>query len=130
MKENLLDSSKWSLRSPWVMGQLFVWGIILICSFIAALLMRYTTFDSSQLTTAAYGINALALFVGGFISGRKAGQRGWYYGGLQGIIYAAILLIIGFLAFDSGMVINPVLFMACAFGISAIGGVIGVNSGN
>lgn len=130
MKERIFDSSKWNLGSPWIIGQMIVWGVVLIGSLITAFLIRYSSLDSSLLPTIAYGINAGALMVGGFISGRKAGQKGWYYGGFQGLLYALIVILIGFLAFDSSMVINPVLFAISAFGISAIGGILGVNTGD
>ncbi|TCS96460.1 TIGR04086 family membrane protein [Hazenella coriacea] len=130
MKEMLLDSARRSWKSPLLLGQLFIWSLILLGSFMIALLIRYTSMGMDALPIIAYMINALALLIGGFVSGRRSKQRGWYYGGLQGIIYALLVMLIGFLAFDTAMVINPILFAISSFGISAIGGILGVNTGN
>ncbi|SEN35371.1 TIGR04086 family membrane protein [Lihuaxuella thermophila] len=127
-KEFFLGSVQRGWRSPWVAGQISIWGVVLVCSFITALMMKFTSLGSSQLPAISYAINALALLLGGFISGRKAGQRGWYYGGLQGLIYAVILVLISFLAYDSPMMINPLVFVICAFFASALGGIFGVNT--
>lgn len=129
-KESLFGSFKWGWRSPWVAGQICIWGVVLVCSFITALMLKFTSLGSSQLPAISYAINALALLLGGFVSGRKAGQRGWYYGGLQGIIYAVILVLISFLAYDSRMMINPLVFVICAFLAGALGGISGVNTKN
>lgn len=130
MKEMLLDSARRGWKSPLLLGQLYIWSLVLLGSFLIALLIRYTSLEMDALPIIAYLINALALLIGGFASGRRSQQRGWYYGGLQGIIYALLVMLIGFLAFDSAMVINPILFALSSFGISAIGGIIGVNTGN
>lgn len=130
MKEMLLDSARRGWKSPLLLGQLYIWSLVLLGSFLIALLIRYTSLEMDALPIIAYLINALALLIGGFASGRRSQQRGWYYGGLQGIIYALLVMLIGFLAFNSAMVINPILFALSSFGISAIGGIIGVNTGN
>ncbi|MBD1371722.1 TIGR04086 family membrane protein [Hazenella sp. IB182357] len=119
---------KSKLRSPLLLGQLIIWGIITLTSFFIAFLLRYTSFESVQVPMLAYATNFVSLLLGGFISGRFARAKGWLYGGIQGIIYALLLVIIGFLAFDTSLIINPLLFTICAFGLSAIGGIVGVNT--
>jgi len=128
MKEAWFDSAKKGWRSPWMIGQLFIWGIIFIGSFIAAVFLRYSSLESADIPFISYILNGLALFAGGFVTGKKSGKKGWYYGGVQGIIYAFILLLIGFLAFDSLTTVHPFMFSACSVGISSIGGIIGVNN--
>jgi putative membrane protein (TIGR04086 family) len=127
MRENMVGSVKWGLRSPWIAGQLYIWAIILVGSFIVALFMRYTSMKTDQLPLLVYTLNALSLLIGGFVSGKRAGQKGWAVGGIQGIIYALFLMLICFLSLDASISIHPGLLMLCAFGLSSIGGIFGVN---
>lgn len=115
-------------QSAWIAGQVAIWLLMLVGSFLVACLLQFTSFDASYLPLSAYILNALALLVGGWITGRKTKRKGWYFGGLQGVIYALCLLIIGFLAFDTMIRIHPFLFIICAFGLSAIGGIFGENT--
>jgi putative membrane protein (TIGR04086 family) len=128
VKENIIDSLKGGLRSPWIAGQLYIWTMILMGSFIIALFMRYTSMTTNQLPMLIYTLNALSLLTGGFVAGKRAGTKGWAVGGIQGIIYVLLLMLICFLSFDASMAIHPGLFMICAFGLSSIGGIFGVNT--
>lgn len=112
-------------RSPWVVGQLGIWGILLIGSFLVALFVRFPSFHSDYLPLSAYLVHALSLLGGGFLSGKIAGDKGWLIGGSQGVIYTLTLLMISFLAFDQMIKIHPLLMMICAFGLSSIGGILG-----
>ena len=66
-----------------------------------------------------------ALLTGGFTAGKIAGRKGWYYGGLQGILYTLFLLCFSFLALDQMIQLNPFLLAIFAFGLSSIGGIFG-----
>lgn len=113
------------LKSPWIAGQFTIWLLILTGSFLIACLLRFTSLNAEFLPIMAYSINALSIFTGGLIAGKSAGKKGWYYGGFQGVIYTLSLLLIGFLAFDQMIQINPFLFLVFAFGLGAIGGIWG-----
>lgn len=127
MKQSVFQSAKSGLNSPWIIGQCWIWGIILLGSFLLALLFNFTTFSSNQMPMFAYGLNICAILAGGFFTAKKSGKKGWYYGGLQGIIYTALIMLIGFLAFDARLNIHPLLFVTSAFGIGAVGGMMGVH---
>lgn len=116
-------------QNPWLAGQLLIWLIVIILSFGVALILRYTSMETSTLPTLTFFINAIALLSGGYIAGKKAGNKGWYFGGMQGVIYSILLALISFLAFDLEMRASLWVFLVCAFGISALGGIFGVNSG-
>jgi putative membrane protein (TIGR04086 family) len=128
MKETFLDMGKRGLSSPWLTGQLWIWGTVMAGSMATALLLRYSSLDSDLLPSIAYLLNALSLLAGGFMTGRKSGTKGWIHGGVQGLIYSAIILLLGFLAFDSSPTVHPLPFAICAFGLGALGGILGVNS--
>jgi putative membrane protein (TIGR04086 family) len=129
VKEDLMNAAKKGWKSPWIAGQLIIWLIVFILSVCTALLLRFTSLETSHLPTITFFINVISLFLGGWISGKKAGQKGWFYGGMQGIIYCLLLVLISFLAFDASMRVSPFVFGVCAFGVSALGGIFGVNWG-
>jgi putative membrane protein (TIGR04086 family) len=111
-----------------------LWGIVytivivLAGSLILALLLEWTTFSESQVPVVMYVINGIALLYGGFIAGRRSATRGWLSGALSGLGYALVMLIIGFLAFDMPMSTQAAAFLAIAVLLSALGGVLGINT--
>lgn len=126
MKQSFFQTAKNSLQSPWLLGQCWIWGIILLGSFLLAIVFNFTSFPSSQMNLFAYALNIVAISAGGFFTAKKSKQKGWLYGGLQGIIYSALIMMIGFLAFDAHLSIHPLIFVLGAFGFGAVGGMIGV----
>lgn len=113
------------LRSPWLSGQLIIWVCLFVGSLIVALLLHFTSFDDHYLPHSTYLLHAFALLTGGFTAGKIAGRKGWYYGGLQGILYTLFLLCFSFLALDQMIQLNPFLLAIFAFGLSSIGGIFG-----
>jgi putative membrane protein (TIGR04086 family) len=55
----------------------------------------YTSSDIASLGTLALSGTLLAIACGGFNAGRKAGRRGLVYGGLVGVIFAIVAIMIG-----------------------------------
>ncbi|MBA4548619.1 TIGR04086 family membrane protein [Thermoactinomyces intermedius] len=128
MKEAFFDSAKKGVRSPWLIGQCVIWGIVLLGSLIVTLFLQYSTLSSHRLPMIAYALNFAALLSGGFVTARKSEYRGWMAGGIQGIIYALIILLIAFLAFDSLTSIHPLWLSLFSFGGGALGGIMGVQT--
>ncbi|SHE46979.1 putative membrane protein, TIGR04086 family [Seinonella peptonophila] len=119
-----------SISSPWLNGQLIIWGILLASSLIVTCLLRFTPLSEKTLPSIAYIVNVISLFLGGYFSGKAAGTRGWLFGGLQGLIYATVLILIAFLAFDTVTQLHPTLLCIWGFVLSALGGILGVNQLN
>ncbi|WP_139490331.1 TIGR04086 family membrane protein [Brevibacillus dissolubilis] len=109
-------------------GLLFTFGLVLSGSLLTAMLLSFTELRESSLPYFTYAINALGLLVGGFVTGRRCGGRGWYYGGLTGSAYFILVLLIGFLGFDAPMQLSTLFYLLGAFVVSAMGGVVGVNT--
>ncbi|EGK14560.1 MULTISPECIES: TIGR04086 family membrane protein [Kroppenstedtia] len=129
MKQSSMDeSTRPLLRSPLLTGIAVVLGTVLAGSLILAILLRFSTVAEADLPYFTYGINGVALVSGGWLAGRRAGYKGWLYGGMTGILYVLIVLIVGFLAFDASMRVQPFLFTVCATGLSTLGGIFGVNT--
>jgi putative membrane protein (TIGR04086 family) len=110
-----------------ITGLLYTLGMVLVCALITALLLSFTNLRESSLPYFTYGINVASLLLGGFVTGRGCGGKGWYYGGLTGLSYFLLVLLIGFLGFDTPMKWVTLLYLLGAFLIGAIGGIFGVN---
>ncbi|OYD09902.1 TIGR04086 family membrane protein [Paludifilum halophilum] len=116
-------------KNPVLLGVAVVLGLVLAGSVITALILRFTSVPESSMPYFTSTVNGIALLTGGWMSGRRAEQRGWLYGGLTGILYVGIVFVVGFLAFDTAIRVQPVLLTLCAAGLGAIGGIFGVNTG-
>ncbi|SDY03453.1 TIGR04086 family membrane protein [Thermoactinomyces sp. DSM 45892] len=127
MKTTIFHSNRTGLNSPWIMGQCVIWSSVLILSLSTAVVLRYTDLQTSSLPWITFLINASSIFTGGLISGKRTERNGWIMGGIQGILYTLILMIIGFLAFDTSLRVEPLIFGICSFGLGALGGMIGIN---
>src|SRR5690554_6334956 len=99
-------------------------GILII---IFSLLLTYTQLKEESLPIYLYVIHAVSLMIGGLITGNRIGTKGWYYGGLMGIVYCLIVFLVGFLSFDSSVSLTSLLLIVISFTVSALGGIIGVN---
>jgi len=55
----------------------------------------YTSSDIASLGTLALSGTLLAIACGGFNAGNKAGRRGLINGGLVGVVFAVIVIMIG-----------------------------------
>lgn len=99
-------------------------GFVLIYSF----LLYFTSLSDSHLSRLTYIITAISLTSGGFVSGKRAGQKGWYYGGLTGVTYGLILAIIAFLAFDASFNLNGLVLIVLTLLFGSLGGIFGVNT--
>lgn len=105
------------------------WAILLaaIGIFIVFLLAQYGSLQARGITTAAYIIHCIAVFFGSLAAGKCVESRGWYYGGLTGLLYALLMVAIGLFVYNtftfdaSGMF--RVLLMAL---IGACGGMVGI----
>ena len=115
------------LRSPLLAGLLTVWLFVFIGALITALLLNFTNVQEHTFNYFSYTINIVALLIGGWIAGRKSGQRGWYYGAATGLLYAILVFLIGMLAFDTALDWKNLVHFASAVVIAALGGIFGVN---
>lgn len=119
---------KVKISSPLLSGLTYALIYMTIGTLLTALLLFLTSMQESSLLNISYIIHGISLFAGGMVSGKRSGQRGWYHGGILGIIYSAIILIIGFLTYDSGIDKNSLILLIETFLCGALGGILGVNS--
>jgi putative membrane protein (TIGR04086 family) len=116
-------------RFPILYGMIWSLAIAVIFTLITALWMHVHPLADHTVVTTAYTIHCAAVLIGAFAASRAARERGWYYGGLTGLIYALLVLCLDVLLYHSLAVGADgwfrVLLMAV---IGAFAGIIGVNT--
>jgi putative membrane protein (TIGR04086 family) len=113
--------------SPLLMGLLYSLVIMAAATVVVSLFLKFTSMQEGNMPSAVYIIHSLSLFIGGLVSGRRAGKRGWYYGGMMGILYSVVVVLIGFLSYDAALTLNTLILLVLSFVMGALGGMIGVN---
>lgn len=99
-----------------------------IFTIIVSVFLLLTSIKEESLTFYIFLIHSISVLIGGYVTGKRAGRRGWYYGGLLGLFYIIIIYLVGFLAFDSTFDLYSLFMLVLAFAIGALGGIFGVNS--
>ncbi|WP_438444288.1 TIGR04086 family membrane protein [Gorillibacterium sp. sgz5001074] len=116
------------LGSPMLAGLAYGFITMAVAALAASLILISGDQGEEVLPAYAYAIHGLSVLIGSFVTGRRSGSKGWYYGGLLGLVYSIIVLIVGFLSFDRGADWTLLFFAAGAFLAGALGGIMGVNT--
>ncbi|MBP3038017.1 TIGR04086 family membrane protein [Bacillaceae bacterium Marseille-Q3522] len=124
-----MEGSK-HLSSAILFGVVSVFLIAIVSSFIFSILLRFTELTEGSLQFTITAVSFITLFVGGFISGGKGRQKGWFLGGLTGLIYSLIVFIFQYLGFDRLFSFEQIVYHVCYTFIAMMGGILGVNVAN
>lgn len=111
-------------------GLLVVLSIILVCSVLISLLLRFTTVNESSFTWIIIGLSFIALFFGGFISGKKGRQKGWILGAGTGLLFTLVVFLVQYLGYQLKFDSEQYLYHLGYIIISLVGGILGVNLAN
>ncbi|PZE19451.1 TIGR04086 family membrane protein [Paenibacillus xerothermodurans] len=114
-------------QSPLFSGLLYAVIFMLLGTVMTSMLMMATNLEENALHSYTLSVHGVAMFVGGMISGKRAGSKGWYHGGLLGVVYSMIVWMVGFLSYDTGFSSDTVFLVGLSFVAGALGGMIGVN---
>jgi putative membrane protein (TIGR04086 family) len=123
--ENRMDTRK--MFSAVVYGVLTILVIVLTCSVIFSLLLRFTNLQESSLQWLVMALSFFALFAGGFISGGKGKEKGWLMGGSTAIIFTCIVLLYQYLGQESGFTLEQTFYHLGYLATAVLGGIMGVN---
>ncbi|CAM3509313.1 TIGR04086 family membrane protein [Marinicrinis lubricantis] len=106
-----------------------VYGFIamIVLTFLLSIILAVTDMDESKLNVYTFSIHAASMLIGGFSAGRRVESKGWYYGGISGLLYSLIIVLIAFLAYDAGINSSSLLLIAITAGMGMLGGMFGVN---
>jgi putative membrane protein (TIGR04086 family) len=116
-------------RFPVLYG--ITWALLwaVICTLILASWAHFGSLSDWHVIIGAYIMHCVASLAGGIAASRAAMERGWYYGGLVGLTYAVIMVLIGLLIYNTFTIDGGGLFRVLLMAlIGAFGGIIGVNS--
>jgi putative membrane protein (TIGR04086 family) len=108
-----------------------VWALFyaVIGVLITFLFGHYGSATDGQMTIAAYIIHCLSVLFGSIAASRCKDDKGWYYGGLTGICYAVIMVLIGIVVYNTFSMDPAGLFRVLLMAlIGAFGGIIGVST--
>ena len=70
---------------------------------------------------------AIAVFIGSYMTGKSMGRAGWLNGGVTGLSYVVLMLILALLL-DLGLSARSLISLVVGFALGAVGGVAGVNN--
>ncbi|WP_135555019.1 TIGR04086 family membrane protein [Paenibacillus cymbidii] len=124
----IVKHSRVKLSSPLLTGLTYAFFAMGLLTIVASLLLLATSQQEDELPVYAYVIHVLSLLLGGYAAGKRAGRRGWYYGGVLGVLYALVVWLVAFLGYDRGLDAQSLLFIGIAFLSGALGGMFGVNA--
>lgn len=114
-------------NSPLFSGLTYAVGFMLIGTLITSLILLATDIPEDSWRGTTLMIHGLAMLIGGIVSGKRSGSKGWYQGILLGAMYIVVVWMIGFLAYDSGLSKDTLILAGLVLAAGAIGGIIGVN---
>lgn len=125
---NFKQASPARVGAPLLTGLVWSFIVMAAAALISSVILTLGNQGEEALPFYAYVIHGISILIGSFVSGRRSGNKGWYHGGLLGLLYSAIILVIGFLSLDQGLGLRVLGFIAGAFVAGAIGGILGVNT--
>ena len=106
---------------------LYIIGVTIVLTFIMTLLNYFNIITGSVLTITKIIITFIAIFIGGFIIGKKSKTKGWLEGIKLGIIILIILSIINFLILKVNFEFRIILYDIIILFSCTFGSIIGIN---
>ncbi|REE84329.1 putative membrane protein (TIGR04086 family) [Paenibacillus taihuensis] len=116
------------MASPMLSGILYSSIWLALGALLLSAMLRFGSMQETQLPMYSLIVHGCSSLAGGFVSGKRSGARGWYYGGLLGIAYGILILIVSFLASNTGISGRTLTMLLETLLCGALGGMIGVNA--
>lgn len=104
-----------------------IFAIAIAASLVFSLLLYFTKLEEQSIKLLITIISFFSLFIGGFICGGKAGQRGWMVGGITGGAYTLIIFLYQYLGQGAIFTGEQSIYHICYILTAMMGGVLGVN---
>lgn len=116
-----------SLFPAIVYGLISVLVIVLSFSLIISLLLTFTNLTENSFKWIIVTLSFLSLFIGGFIAGGKAKQKGWLSGLGTGLLFSIITFLIQYLGYNTVFTMEQYMYHGGYLLSAILGGMIGVN---
>jgi putative membrane protein (TIGR04086 family) len=124
---NRMEKVQERISSPILAGLVAAVLVMLAGVLVFSLILAGTGVTEDSVPAFVMIIHGLALLCGGYTAGRKKGTKGWSIGGLLGIIYWLMILLIGYLSIDAAIGQDTLITAAICLASGALGGIVGVN---
>lgn len=121
-------TARFHIASPLLSGILYAFIGLGASIFLLSLLLQFSSLQETSLPNLAYAAHGVCSLLGGITAGRRATRRGWYHGGLCGLVYGLVIMMIGFLSLDLTLGSHSFFLLTLALVAGAIGGMTGVNT--
>ena len=100
--------------------------LLLLC--LLAIVMLWVDLDDGPTRMIMDVLGGIGALVAGFVAGRGARARGLVHGGMTGLIFTVLVLVIGVLFFGATFTFWPwLLRLAAGTVLGALGGIAGIN---
>jgi putative membrane protein (TIGR04086 family) len=116
------------ISNPFLSGLIYSFIWLGAAAVAMSLLLAFAGFQEGSLASYSYPVHALAVGLGGFVTGKRAGTKGWSNGGIMGMIYGILIAMISFLGFDTDFDMTMLWVMSISAVAGAFGGIFGVNA--
>lgn len=113
----------------WVIIRSALWGVVisLLCFIIFAVVINSSNVQESSIPPTVQTIKIISVAIAGLLASFAANSRGWLKGGIAGLIYILLVLVITSIVSSESVSFSAILNDAfMAFVAGAIGGIIGV----
>jgi putative membrane protein (TIGR04086 family) len=127
-----MSSVKTNPKSP-VIGYPLLAGIAFALIWLAvgalalSLLLHFTSMKESELGSYALIVHGVCSLAGGLAAGKRSEKKGWYNGGMLGLLYGIVVIIVSFLAANGGFSWDSLIMLGTALLTGSLGGMVGVN---
>ncbi len=102
--------------------------ILIISSIILGFLFSiFNALNEEVISRILLVMNYAAIFAGGIYAARISRQKGWLTGGLVGLMYMILILILGAQWVEVAFSLDLLLRIISGFIAGAVGGIIGIN---
>ncbi len=108
-------------------GTAVIFIIAIVCSFLFSSILRWSALTESSVQFSITVTSFIALFLGGFISGKFAQSKGWMAGGLTGVLYSLTMFSYQSLGYQAPFHWEQFVYHSCFIITAMMGGILGVN---
>lgn len=119
---------KVKIRSPLLAGLMTAAVWLAVSVLLLSLLLHFSSMKEQSLPQLSIVVHGLCALAGGFVAGRRSGQKGWYHGSMLGLFYGGLILIAGFLALNASVGLQSLTLLALALAAGAVGGMVGIHA--
>ncbi|BBH19284.1 hypothetical protein Back11_06290 [Paenibacillus baekrokdamisoli] len=120
--------AKVQVTTPMLSGILYAAIWLAVGALLLSALLRFGSMQESELPLYSMLVHGLSALAGGYIAGKRSGTKGWYYGGLLGVVYGLLVLLVSFLASNTGISGRTLAMLGETLLAGAFGGIVGVNA--